>query len=119
MAVVLTLGANACHRPSSMDQRASTAPVRGTTVRIDGPGSFSLHQGDSVVVIVNDREAWRGSYDSTGRFSDLQAVLNHLVPGTDSVLSTDVWIGRDVAARYRVGGKHPGVILIRTAPPPE
>jgi hypothetical protein len=120
-ALLLTsLAVVACHGASSMDQRASAAaPTRAARVRIDGAGAFSLHSGDSVVIILNDREAWRGVFDSTGRSTDLQGVLNRLVPGTDSVLSADLWTDRDVAARYHLGGRRPSVILIRTAPPPE
>lgn len=121
--VVATLAAVACNhaRPEVVVEPPSThsSPRRGTPVRIDGPGKSPMRPGDSVVIILNDREAWRGVYDPHPRHGELQAALDHLIPGTDSIVSSDVWTGRDVAAKYHVGGTRPSAIMIRTVPPPE
>jgi len=78
------------------------------------------HLGDTLVIIVNDREAWRGKYDpchpSPGRYA---AALDHVIPATDSVVSLFVEHGPEAAARYHVGGTRVTAYVIRTAPPPE
>ncbi len=56
----------ACHRPvrdfSESVTPCATAyqPPRAGTIRIDGPGSFGPHAGDSLIVRVDNRERWRG-----------------------------------------------------------
>lgn len=122
------LGIGACHRVGATTDPRPSAECRAAQrneqryddgrIRIDGSGSFSLHRGDSLVVLVNDREWWRGVYDPCRRVDGLENALRRAVPATDSVLSTQFLVGRDLGAAYHVGGRA-GVLLLRTAPPPE
>lgn len=89
-------------------------------IHIDGARMNAPHLGDTLVLVVNDREAWRGLYDpchpSAGRYS---AALEHVIPATDSVISFEIEHGPEAAARYHVGWNRVTVYVIRTAPPPE
>ena len=58
----------ACHRTPAFDGTAVgvcvdpvPSPPPGT-VRIDGPGAFGPHVGDSGIVVINGRERWRGTF---------------------------------------------------------
>jgi len=76
-------------------------------------------RGDSLVIVVNDREAWRGVYDPCRPFQGRSAALEHAIPATDSVISVMFLHGPDVSAKYHIGGMGPAAYVIRTAPPPE
>lgn len=74
---------------------------------------------DSLIIIVNDHEAWRGVYDPCHASPGRRAALDHVIPGTDSVVSVEFRTGPFVALTYHIGGKGPAAYIIRTVPPPE
>lgn len=123
--VLASLALVACHRAAPSADPHGVAACRAAQwhddgrIHIDGPGSFTFLDGDSLVLIVNDREWWRGVYDPCDTPRSFVTALRRAIPPTDSVLSAEALIGRAAVDRYRVGGKHPDALVIRTAPPPE
>lgn len=124
--VVVAFALGACHRapptpdPSTTeDCRAARAREADTRIHIDGPYMSTPHVGDSLIYVVNDREVWRGVYDPCHPSPGKSAAIDHVIPGTDSVVSLYYQRGPDVAARYHIGGKGPAAYIIHTAPPPE
>lgn len=120
-----SLSVDACHRapPGAIPQTG--APCRATQqhddgrIHIDGPGMNTPDIGDSLVIVVNDHEAWRGVYDPCHPSPGRDAALDHVIPATDSVISLEFVHGPDVGARFHIGGKRAAAYVIRTAPPPE
>lgn len=76
------------------------------------------HRGDSLVFVVNGREAWRGVYDPCVRADLHPPKVDAAVQVTaaDSVALLEVLRGPDVAERFHVGGAHVTVIVIGTVP---
>lgn len=121
-----TIGIDACHRAApSPDPRLSEnchiaqARAADTRIHIDGPGMNTPNLGDSLVLVVNDHEVWRGVYDPCHPSPGRSAALDHVIPATDSVISLYYLHGPDVAAKYHIGGQGPSAYIIRTSPPPE
>lgn len=125
--VVASIIVDACHHTpgppyaaTPEECRAARADERSGVIHIDGPRMNMPRLGDSLVLIVNDREAWRGVYDpchpTAGHYA---AALDHLIPATDSVVSFVIEHGPDVTATYHIGGRRPVAFVIRTAGPPE
>lgn len=75
-------------------------------------------RGDSLVFILNGREAWRGMYDPCVPADRHPPKFDTAVQVTaaDSVASLEVLQGRSVAERFHVGGAHVTVIVIGTVP---
>lgn len=125
--IVASMSLAACHRAPAPPYEATPAECRaareyenGRVVHIDGPRMNMPQSGDTLVIIVNDREAWRGTYDpchpAPGHYA---AALDHVIPATDSVVSFVIEHGAAAAARYHVGGTRVTAYVFRTAPPPE
>jgi hypothetical protein len=77
-----------------------------------GRGSFGERMGDSLLLMINGREAWRGRYAPCV----LELAVDRSPAAADSVRDVVLDNGSDVAARYGIGGPRPAAILITTVP---
>lgn len=108
----------ACHRAPAHAEVAAplcapAAEVEARTsgrLRIDGPGAWGPSFGDSVVLVVDGVERWRGTYEACrdGR------AASPLLRTADSVVSVMVVRGDSARGRYRIGGARPSAVLVET-----
>ena len=112
----------ACHRTAAYGKReaslcASQAVVEAQTsgrVRIDGPGAWGPRLDDSVVLVVDGEERWRGVYAGCQPPALTGAMHVSLPQPADSVESIRVIWGDSVRMLFGIGGKWPSAVLIRT-----
>lgn len=120
----------ACHRTpvTSLDPAHSRACAdelareRDTSLHIDGPYMSMPQRGDSVVIIVNDHEEWRGVYDPCVRPFPLSRVAV-TQPGragavTDTTTSLDIVRGAEAAARFRIATARAVAYVVHTTSHP-
>src|SRR4051812_15005208 len=66
VALVAMAGAGGCHHTPARSSSFTAPcfmpypPPPAGTIRIDGPGAFGWHAGDSLIVRVDNKERWSG-----------------------------------------------------------
>lgn len=85
-------------------------------VRIDGPGSFHTRPDDSVVVVVDGAERWRGAYAAfvAPRTFGVDTEAWETPQSADSVKGFLLLQGDSARVLYSVGGRRPLAWIIRT-----
>ena len=118
--VAVSFGLLACHRAHQSAAVSSTfcAPSQATPaeerIRIDGPGAFGPRLNDSLLVVVDGRERWRGVYAICPSSRNLQSAIFDWLPPADSIVSVEVIKSGEARKTYGIGGAAPSVLLIRT-----
>jgi hypothetical protein len=92
--------------------RARLSPARGGGIRLDGPGSGGAHLFDSLVVVVNGTERWRGYRDGCENGYDVD--FGGLIAPSDSVVGLELQHGERVRSKYHVSGEQPVAMVIET-----
>lgn len=112
-----TLASDPAHSPACIDE---IARERDTAIHIDGPYMNLPQRGDSVVIVVNDREEWRGVYDPCAHDFPLRRGTpngtERAAAATDAVTSLEIVHGRDAATRFGIGTAHAVAYVIRATP---
>ena len=82
--------------------------------------AVELKACDSVVIVVNDREEWRGVYDPCAHDFPLRRGTpngtERAAAATDTVTSLEIVHGRDAATRFGIGTAHAVAYVIRATP---
>lgn len=104
------LGAPLCATQEGIEEQISMR------VRIDGPGSFHAMPDDSVVVVVDGVERWRGVYAAfvAPRTFGVDTEAWEIPQSADSVQGLLLLKGDSARVLYCVGGRRPLAWIIRT-----
>jgi hypothetical protein len=106
--------------PRPRDPARAAAPVcappaalpPADRVRIDG--WFGPRLNDSLVIVVDGRERWRGLYRLCSEAPALSARVAWMPATADSVRSVQVVHGAAARQTYGIGGTRPSALLIET-----
>ena len=115
---IVAMALCACHRSAPMSGIATDSvcvparvPRSEGHIQIDGPGSFGPQPGDSLVIVINGREQWRGTLAACApELASPGIDAARWVPPTDTVSSASI-------GRSEGGGRSKTFVLtLRTRP---
>lgn len=117
-AAVLVGPLGACHRapvPADVTEPLCAPPAvvdvrTSARLHLDGPGAWLPGLGDSVVLVVDGLERWRGTYETCRP----ERVASLLPRRADSVVSVVVVRGDSARLRFGIGGARPAAVLVQT-----
>ncbi len=95
--------------PPTCAPPAAQAPAG--RVRIDG--WFGPRVNDSLIIVVDGTERWRGLYRLCSE-SPASGTVPWLPASSDSIRNLSVISGDTVRATFHLGGSHPSVMIIET-----